>query len=79
LIQSPAVLALPSVGPGLAQINFANLLLIVLNFYAMANAIRAVFDQDYRMTNATAGTMFATQLLTGITFAFLNIMAIVRH
>lgn len=111
LIQTPAVLALPSVGPllgaaydrgvttlirswpvalilliigsvlvsipGLAQVNFANLLLIVWNFYAMANAIRVVFDQDYRMTNATAGAMFATNLLTGVTFAFLNIIAIV--
>ena len=63
--------------PGLAQFSFVNLLLFVWNFYAMANAIRVVFDPEYRMTNRSAGDMFATQLLTVITFGLLNILVIV--
>ena len=40
----------------------------------MANAIRVVFDPDYRMNNRTAGEMFAAQILTGLSFVVINII-----
>lgn len=60
--------------PGLANSTLGNILGFVWNFYAMANAIRVVFDPDYRMNNRTAGEMFAAQILTGLSFVVINII-----
>src|SRR5450755_591955 len=63
--------------PSVAQSNLGNLLIFSWAFYAMANAIRTVFDPDYRMNNRTAGEMFAAGFLIGITIVLVNVMVIV--
>lgn len=111
MLQSPAISALPSVGPllgaaydrgfttlikswrvaailfvfecliasdpMLARSSLGNILLFIWNFYSMANAIRVVFDTQYRMTNRTAGEMFTAQLMTAIFVLLANIIGIV--
>jgi|GEM_PF-2591042 len=111
MVQSPAIVALPPVGPllgaaydrgvttlirswrivivllagecliasvpSLAQSSFGNILLFGWSFYAMANAIRVVFDPEYRMSNRTAGDMFGALILIGILFILVNIVGII--
>jgi len=43
----------------------------------MANAIRLVFDPEYRMTNVTAGHMFGATLLLALSIVLINFMAII--
>ena len=52
------------------------LLGIIWAFYAMANAVRFVFDPDYKMTNRTAGEFFGAQLGIFAIAAALNIFLI---
>jgi len=111
MIQSPAIGALPPVGPllgaaydrglttlirswrvaailiaaecliasvpSLAQSTLGNILLFIWTFYSMANAIRVVFDPQYRMSNRTAGDMFAAQIATAVFVVVVNIVGIV--
>lgn len=65
-----------SIVPDLARLNLVTLLLFSWTFFSMAISIRAVFDPEYRMTNRSAGEMFATQILTSITIISVNFMAI---
>jgi hypothetical protein len=63
--------------PGMANSTLPNVLLFIWGFFAMANAIRLVFDPAYKMTNLTAGHMFGAQLIAGLTVALLNIVGFV--
>jgi hypothetical protein len=63
--------------PNIAQTNVESALVFSWAFFAMANAIRSVFDAGYRMTNRTAGEFLAAGLLIGVTIVAVNIMAIV--
>jgi hypothetical protein len=63
--------------PSLAQTNVEGALVFSWAFYAMANAIRAIFAAEYRMTNRTAGEYFAAQLVIGVTIVAVNFMAVV--
>jgi hypothetical protein len=63
--------------PGMANSTFPNVLLFIWGFFAMANALRFVFDPAYKMSNLTAGHMFGAQLITGICVALLNIVGFV--
>jgi hypothetical protein len=111
VVQTPAIVALPPVGPllgaaydrgvttlirswrivvillaveclvasvpSIARSSFENILLFGWNFYAMANAIRLVFDPEYRMSNRTAGDMFGALIMTGVLFVLVNIVGII--
>src|SRR5476651_2343546 len=111
MLQSPAIVALPPVGPllgaaydcgvttvirswrivvillavecliasvpSLAQTSLGNILLFAWSFYAMANAIRVVFDPEYRMSNRTAGDLFGAAILIGVLFVLVNILGII--
>jgi hypothetical protein len=61
--------------PSLALNNVEGALIFSWAFYAMANAIRAVFDPEYRMTNRTAGGYFGALLSIGVIVVALNFMA----
>jgi hypothetical protein len=63
--------------PGMANSTLPNLLLFIWGFFAMANALRLVFDPAYKMTNLTAGHMFGAQLIAGICVLLLNVVGFV--
>jgi hypothetical protein len=63
--------------PGMANSTLPNILLFIWGFFAMANAIRLVFDPAYKMSNLTAGHMFGAQLIAGICIMLLNIVGFV--
>jgi len=65
-----------SIVPGVAQSSLVTLVLFGWTFSSMAISIRAVFDAEYRMTNRSAGEMFATQLMIALTVLAVNFMAI---
>jgi hypothetical protein len=63
--------------PGMANSTLPNLLLFIWGFFAMANAIRLVFDPGYKMTNLAAGHMFGTQLISALCVVLLNIVGLI--
>jgi hypothetical protein len=56
--------------------EMSTLPLLVWTFFAMANALRAVFEPSYRMDKALASNMFGSLLSSGILIVGVNVVLI---
>ncbi len=59
--------------------SFSNIPLLIWSFIAMANAIRAVFDPDYKMNKYRVSDMLAAGLVSGILISAVNFLGIYAY